>query len=293
MSKQTGSKQAGSKQAGSKQAGSKQAGSKQAGSKKTGPKQAGSESLSERLLTARAAGDFSPAFLKGVRDLPTALDLQLAVLGDHLRGGEQVGGWKVGLTSQASRIRLGADERPFGFVLASQTFASGESIDSSAIQNLSVETEMCFTVGRDIDDTNVQPDDVLDYIDTVSAGFELNEARPGSVRPDFFAMVTDCLTNWGIVCGDGVPPVNAEQLSSTEITMSRNGEQVFAGTSHDFVDDHTISLCRLVEQLARHDQKLRAGQRVITGAFARFPTEPGDRWAARYSSIGDVAITIM
>ncbi len=75
--------------------------------------------------------------------------------------------------------------------------------------------------------------------------------------------------------------------------MERNGETVFSGVSSDFVDDHAVSLCRLVEQLARHGQTLRAGEKVITGAFARFPAEPGDRWRANYSGIGDVDITII
>ncbi len=248
--------------------------------------------LAARLLAARADGDYSPEFLAGALDLPQALDLQLAVLQQHLDNGATVGGWKVGLTSEASRQRLGADERPFGFVLADRAFTSGATIDSSSIRNLSVETEMCFTIGTDIGNADITPDDIFHYVTGVSAGFELNEARPGSVRPDFFAMVTDCLTNWGIVAGAAVTPSSAEQLSATAITMERNGEQVFSGVSNDFVDDHAISLCRLVEQLARHGQMLRAGQKVITGAFARFPAEPGDRWRAVYDGIGDVEITI-
>lgn len=249
--------------------------------------------LAKDLLAARAAGDFSPNFLVGALDLPTALDLQLAVMHEHLDQGKTIGGWKVGLTSEASRIRLGADERPFGFVLAERTLASGATIDSSIIRSLSVETEMCFTVGTDIADPDVAPADILGYMSGVSAGFELNEARPGTVRPDFFAMVTDCLTNWGIVAGPSVAPLTAAELSATEITMERNGEQVFAGVSRDFVDDHTISLCRLVEQLARHGQGLMAGQKIITGAFARFPAEPGDHWRATYAGIGDVEIRVL
>ena len=248
--------------------------------------------LAERLLAARAGGDYSPDFLVGALDLPAALDLQLAVLQQHLDTGARLGGWKVGLTSEASRTRLGADERPFGFVLADRTLQSGAIVDSSAVTKLSVETEMCFTVGRDVDDPQVSPDKILDYMSGVSAGFELNEARPGAVRPDFFAMVTDCLTNWGIVAGPTVAPSAPQTLSATAITMERNGEQVFAGVSRDFVDDHNISLCRLVEQLARHGQQLVAGQKVITGAFARFPTEPGDHWRASYANIGDVEITV-
>jgi len=248
--------------------------------------------LTSRLLQAREQGDYSPDFLVDALDLPQALDLQLAVLQHHLDAGRSVGGWKVGLTSEASRQRLGADERPFGFVLADRILDSGATVDSAQIRSLSVETEMCFIVGDTAPDTSVSPDQILNFMSGVSAGFELNEARPGSVRPDFFAMVTDCLTNWGIVAGDPVVPASAAALSATTITMDRNGEQVFAGISQDFVDDHTISLCRLVEQLARHGQALAPGQKIITGAFARFPTEPGDHWRATYRDIGSVEITV-
>ena len=103
-----------------------------------------------RLLEARADGDHFPDWLIGSIDLDTALDLQLAVLDQHLAAGAHVGGWKVGLTSEASRQRLGADERPFGFVLGERTFATPATIDASTIREPSIETEMCFTIGLDI-----------------------------------------------------------------------------------------------------------------------------------------------
>ncbi len=254
--------------------------------------------LAARLLAARAEGDHAPDWLNGAVDLDEALELQLAVLDRHLAAGEAVGGWKVGLTSEASRAKLGADERPFGFVLASRTLRTGATLAASEIDRPSIETEMCFTVGREITDPGITPDRVLDHIESVAAGFELNEQRPGSATPDFCAMVTDCLTNWGIVAGAGVPPASAAALSATTITMERNGEQVFRGVSSDHCDDHAISLCRLVEQLARHGRTLQPGEKVITGAFARFPAEPGEHWRAVYSGPAfrrpaDVEITIV
>lgn len=249
--------------------------------------------LARQLLEARAEGDHFPDIVVGALDLPAALDLQLAVLQEKLDGGASIGGWKVGLTSEASRKRLGADERPFGFVLSDRVFESGVTIESASIRELSIEAEMCFTVGTDVGNTDITPDEIFRYVTGVSAGFELNEARPGSNRPDFFAMVTDCLTNWGIVAGEPITPPSAAELSATVIRMERNGDTVFNGTSSDFVDDHAVSLCRLVEQLARHGQMLRAGQKVITGAFARFPANPGDHWRATFEGIGhvDAAIT--
>ncbi len=249
--------------------------------------------VAERLLASRAEGDYFPSWMAGTIDLDQALQLQVAVLDDEVSRGLRLGGWKVGLTSEASRQKLGADERPFGFVRSERVLESGTSVSSNDVAGLSIETEMCFTIGSDINDASITPDRVLDHVASVSAGFELNEARTGTAEPDFFSMVTDCLTNWGIVHGAPSTVTDAATLSATEITMSRNGEDVFRGTSSDFVDDHTISLCRLVGQLARHGFMLRAGQRVITGAFARMPTSPGDHWIGEFSGIGTVEAHII
>lgn len=128
------------------------------------------------------------------------------MLDDLLERGATIGGWKVGLTSESSRQKLGADERPFGFVLADKVLASGESVAAASIRDPSIEAEMCFTMGADIADPDIGPDRILDFVAEVSAGLELNEARPGSARPDFPVLVTDCLTNWGIVHGTGIAP---------------------------------------------------------------------------------------
>lgn len=246
----------------------------------------------ERLLAARASGDHCPEWLNGSIDLHQALELQLAVLEDQLTKGEELGGWKVGLTSESARRRLGADERPFGFVLARRTLGPGTELAAAKMNRPSIETEMCFTMGRDVP-ADITPDRVLDHVSTVQAGFELNEQRQGSVQPDFCAMVTDCLTNWGIVAGPGVAPADAEALSATVVSMERDGEEVFRGVSRDFVDDHTVSLCRLADQLGAHGHQLRAGQKIITGAFARFPAEAGQHWRATYQGIGSVDINII
>jgi 2-keto-4-pentenoate hydratase len=242
------------------------------------------DDLAERLLADRARGDVSPQWLNGAIQLDDALELQLAILAAERRKGRSVGGWKVGLTSQTVRDRLGVDERPFGVILSDRVFESGCRLNASDISEPSIETEMCFTIGSAITDPTITPDRVLDHVAAVSAGFEINERRPGSARPDFCAMVTDGLTNWGIVAGSALsPPIDAAALSAATITMTRNGEQVFQGVSSDHCDDHAESLCRLVSTMARHGQTLQAGQRVITGAFTRVPVEPGTTFAATYT----------
>jgi 2-keto-4-pentenoate hydratase len=103
-------------------------------------------------------------------------------------------------------------------------------------------------------------------------------------------MVTDCLTQWGIVEGGGVALREAGDLGRVRCTLLRDGEKVYEGTSRDELDDHVESLRRLVAELAAHGRALEPGHRVITGAFARFDAASGQRWRAVYDGIGEVEV---
>jgi 2-keto-4-pentenoate hydratase len=103
-------------------------------------------------------------------------------------------------------------------------------------------------------------------------------------------MVTDRLTQWGIVVGGGVPTVAAD-VNGVRCVLLRDGKPVYAGVSGDELDDHYESLRRLAAGLAVHGHGIEAGQRVITGAFARYDAAAGERWRAEYSGVGHVEVT--
>ena len=54
--------------------------------------------------------------------------LQFQLLERWLNEGEELGGWKIGMTSGESRDALGVGVRPSGFVLKSRIFSSGAKI---------------------------------------------------------------------------------------------------------------------------------------------------------------------
>ncbi len=249
------------------------------------------EALVERLWQARRAGDHCPSWLVGALSLDLALDVQLGLLARRIAEGERLAGWKVGLTSERARKALGADVRPFGYLLASRAFASGARIAAASIRGLSIEPELCFCVARPLAGRDVAREQVLAAIERVAAGFELNERRAGTARPDLGAMVTDGLTHWGIVEGSGVALPADGDLSRVRCALERDGARVYQGVSGDELDDHIESLRRLVAVLSAHGRALEPGQKVITGAFARFDAAPGQRWRAVYDGIGEVEVS--
>lgn len=260
----------------------------------TNPRGASAQDLIERYWKSVQSGDHAPEELAGKLDLGTALDAQLRVLQARLEEGQRLGGFKVGLTSERARKAIGADVRPFGFILASRILPSGTTVDSTSIRRGSVEPELCFTIGSRLSGP-VSREEARAAVEAVSAGFELNEARPGSGRRDLGLLVADDLTQWGIAEGSGRPPAEAGaagDLADVECRLERNGEVVYTGRSADELDDHYESLARLAAVVGEHDQALEPGHKVITGAFARYDMVAGDHWRAVYSGVGEVEIHI-
>jgi 2-keto-4-pentenoate hydratase len=244
-----------------------------------------------RLWESRRAGDHFPAWLaEAGLDLHSALEVQLGLLSRAWEGGERLAGWKVGLTSPRARAMIGADERPFGYVLESGVVPSGGHVPFASLSRGAIEAELCLTMGARLQGA-VTPEQARAAVRTVSAGFEVNERRPGSARPDFTMMVTDRMSQRAIVCGTGVPAEQVGDVGAIEVTLLRNGQQRWRGVSRDELDDHWASLARLAAVLGEHGVALEPGQRVITGAFCRFDAALGDTWKAIYRGIGEVEVS--
>jgi 2-keto-4-pentenoate hydratase len=247
------------------------------------------DAVADQLADDIDRGDHFPAWLPGSLDLDSALAVQLRLLRRRLDAGEQLGGWKVGLTSERARRALDADVRPFGFVLASHVFASGASVDAGSIRHAAIEPEFLFTVGAPLNGGGLSADDIRAGIERVAAGFEINERRAGSARPDLAAMATDRMTQWGIVEGGAVDP-RAVDLGEVVVHMWCDGNERLVARSADEVDDHWTSIGRLVAELDRFDLGLEPGQKLITGALGRFDMAPGQEWRASFEGIGEVSV---
>ena len=87
-------------------------------------------------------GRYFPEALHGQLSLQDALAVQLAVLERKKAEGQTQAGWKVGLTSDRVRKRLGSEERPFGHIMAHRVFEAGTAVPSGEIINCALEPEL-------------------------------------------------------------------------------------------------------------------------------------------------------
>lgn len=221
--------------------------------------------------------------------------VQFQLLDRWLNEGEELGGWKIGMTSGESRDALGVGIRPSGFVLKSRIFSSGASIPRASLFTGGIENELCFIVGTALG-KGATPESARRAMAGLAPGFEINQKRlpPGSAAG---LRIADNLSNWGIVFAE---PIADSQLTGDLATMdvrlteiSSDGEQTIeqvASLGH--MDPHYDSLATLARRLADFGHALEPGQQVITGAYGKTRFAPG-HFAGQFSlGIGRVEMTL-
>ena len=217
--------------------------------------------------------------------------LQTHLMNRWLAHGKTLGGWKLGMTSGASRNAMGEGVRPFGFILSERIVPSGGELNAADLHRGQIENELCFLIGRDFpSDGSASRQDAVDCVEALLPAFEINQKR---LPPDACAglRVADNLSNWGIVIGTPVSP--HDDLDDLRVSLTtRDGEVLDSVASPGHIDDHYETLATLANRLARYHLSLDAGQYVITGAYGKTPFAQG-HYVGRFDcGIGDVDIRL-
>lgn len=222
-------------------------------------------------------------------DVDAGFRLQLAVLDRWLADGEEVGGWKIGLTSRTARDSMGKDVRPPGYVLASRVLSSGAALP--AVANVRLEPEIGIVLGQDITG-EISIDQAKAAVASVAPAFEINALRLPSTE-SAAARVGNALNNWGVVFGAPIDP-GAIDLATLSVTLTGPDGPLATGRSGaDMIDDPYLSLTRLAATLARNGRGLTAGQHIITGSLTdAVPVSKSGHYEADFGALGTVTLDI-
>lgn len=214
--------------------------------------------------------------------------MQIALLERWLASGEQLAGYKIGLTSGAARDAFGKGVRPFGFILKSRVYRSGDTIERTKIGRLGLENELVFRIAQQLDG-DATAADARQAVDAVAPGFEINQVRTqGAVGNGI--RIADNLSQWGIVVGGWRTP--DYPFETLEVTMAREGETLERVAAHGHIDDHFQSIATLANTLHRFGRTLAAGALVITGSFTRQTIETLGTYTGDFGELGSVSVRV-
>lgn len=251
------------------------------------------DAVLDELVAARTVG--RRPNIPEVRDLTIeqALELQLKVADRFEAQGRPTGGWKLGMTSGPAFDGMGVGVRPHGYILKDRMFDSGATVvlnsESCAV---GIEPELCLIAGRDVP-ADITVANAREYFTHVAPSLEILQLRMASDHDGWIpSMIADGMVNGGLIVGTPVPSARLEEAVSVKLV----GSDGYEGTATPHVDvvfdDHLETAVRLVKSLAERGKQIKAGHKMITGAFVKAPITQTTTFTATFAGIGSVTATI-
>jgi 2-keto-4-pentenoate hydratase len=208
-----------------------------------------------------------------------------------------VAGYKVAYASKAAQKQFGMEEPARGPFYMLQRVPNGSVLPASAFNEIMLETEVAFSIGKRIDRPIPNVAALREYVKYVYPAFDASDFpyAPGDDKPtppDMVAMGTGAHV---FVLG---PAVNPAQVDVGELSLAliRNGQAIREKPSRDVMGSPWNSLLWCANHVVKCGDTLEPGMVILTGTAAAAYRVRGDEIKGAYVAdcgvLGRVTMTI-
>lgn len=228
--------------------------------------------------------------------LDDAYAIQSAQIERKLAQGRKIIGWKIGLTSKAMQDALGIETPDSGVLYDDMLFRTGDTVPAGRFIQPRIEAEIAFVMKAPLSG-EVTREEVLAATDYVCPSIEILDTRilrsdPASGKTRIITdTVSDNAANAGIVLGAERHDPSAVDLRWAGAIVKKAGVVVATGLGAAVLDDPVTGLVWLARRMGQYNQRIEAGQVVLSGSFIG-PVEcpPGTAIEADFGPFGRVDI---
>lgn len=205
--------------------------------------------------------------------------------------GDNIAGFKAGLTGEESQKKFGADS-PVAGVLFISGKKTGSPIIRSEFRMPIIETEIGFVVDKPIIKPLRSASAFYDNIKAVVPVIELPESGFENTKK---IKVEDIIaSNVGaaqFIVGDEKKLKNLN-LNGVAVTLSFNGQVVNRGKGSDTLGDQIEAALWLIDRMVNEGWKIEPGHILITGVLGKMVPGKQGKYVADYGNLGKVSFKI-
>jgi len=204
-----------------------------------------------------------------------AYAVQNAIFQQKLTEGRNVIGWKIGLTSRAMQNALNIDIPDSGILFDDMSFSDGSTVPKGRFIQPRIEAEIAFVMKEPLGGENITREDVITATDYVTPSIEILDTRIMRADPEtgkarnICDTISDNAANAGIVVGRQNHAIDAHDLRWVGAMVFANNEVEETGLGAGVLNDPVESVVWLARRMAQYNQKIEAGQVILSGSFVR------------------------
>lgn len=210
-----------------------------------------------------------------------------------LADGDEIVGYKVGLTSRAMQQLIGVDSPDFGPMLASTRYPSGGTVPLDRFIAPKMEAEITFVLAERLQGPGVTVDRARSAVSGAMASMEIVDSRVADWKIKLADTVADLASNGAMVIADHIVALDDIDPRLVGMVLTRNGEVIDTGAGAAALGDPLEVVAWLANVLGEHHLALEPGDLVMTGALhAAVPLAASDHFTAEFDRLGTVDLHV-
>ncbi|MFJ7730196.1 2-keto-4-pentenoate hydratase [Neobacillus sp. NPDC097160] len=223
-----------------------------------------------------------------------AYKVQEELVSIKLEQGHRIIGPKMGLTSQAKMKQMNVEEPIYGYIFDYMMVPDGGSISMQELVHPKVEAEIAFVLGKDIEGPGITGAQVLAATEYVVPALEIIDSRYENFRFTLPDVIADNASSSRVVFGNRLTKPGPLELDLVGVTLSINGEIKDLGAGAAVVGHPANSVAMLANMLARKEEKLKAGDVILTGGVTgAVMLSVGDTVSAKLDGLGELSFKMV
>jgi len=178
-------------------------------------------------------------------------------------------GYKVAYASKAAQQQFGVNEPASGPLFLLQRLPSGSKLPASAFMELTLETEIAFTLSKGIDRPIKDIAEIKDYVKWVHTAFDLGEHRfvEGQTKPTPQDSIASGVGAHFFVLGPAIDPSKVN-VDTVTLKLIRNGQTITESPATNVMGSPWNSLLWLANQVVKLGGTVQPGAVVVSGTAA-------------------------
>lgn len=207
--------------------------------------------------------------------------------------GNKIVGLKMGITSDAKMKQMNVHDPIFGYIFDDMVIEEGDNVAVSNYIHPKVEAEIGFILNEDLVGPGITALDVLRATEYVFPALEIIDSRYEDFHFTLPDVIADNTSAAGAIFGTDLKNPEALELDVVGVTLSINGEIKELGAGAAVLGHPANSVARLANMLSERNEKLKAGQPILTGGItSAVGLIPGDFVHVKYGGLGDVSFFV-